>query len=237
MGKPSWSFAGHTALVTGAGRGIGRAVGARLLDAGAAVHGFDREAPGEAPFPITAVDVADARAVARAVAALDPAPDLLVNNAGITRDRTLAKMSGDEWRAVIDVNLSGAFHVLQAVAAGMAQRGYGRIVNVSSINGLRGGFGQANYAASKAGVIGLTKAAARELGRKGIAVNAIAPGLVLTEMTLALTEERRQQAIDSGCLPFAAEPDDVADAALFLLCDAARAITGVVLQVDCGQYL
>jgi len=146
-------------------------------------------------------------------------------------------MSDEEWDAVIAVNLTGAFHVLRAVAAGMVAAGNGRIVNITSINGLRGKFGQINYSAAKAGLIGMTKTAARELGPKGITVNAIAPGMVLTEMALALPEEFRAQAIRETATKELATPEDVANAVLFLLSDGARMITGQVLQVDSGQYI
>jgi acetoacetyl-CoA reductase/3-oxoacyl-[acyl-carrier protein] reductase len=231
-------FDGRTALVTGGARGIGRGIAERLARLGAEVHVVDRE-PGPPADGIRfhAVDITDGRAVTEAVAALPTPPLLLVNNAGITRDRSLLKMSDDEWDSVLDVNLTGAFHVLRAVAPGMVAAGYGRVVNVVSINGMRGKFGQANYSASKAGLIGLTKTAARELGPKGVTVNAVAPGMVLTEMTLALADEFRQRAMDESLLKKLPEVEDVAAAVLFLLSDAARMITGEVIRVDAGQYI
>lgn len=230
---------GRLAVVTGGVRGIGRAVAEALVAAGAEVHVFDREpAPeGATGFVSHPVDVVDGDSVARALAALPRAATLLVNNAGITRDRSLAKMSDAEWRDVIAVNLTGAFNMMRAAIPGMAAEGHGRIVTITSINGLRGKFGQANYSASKAGLIGLTKTAARELGPKGITVNAVAPGMVLTEMTLALPEMFRDRALAEAALPALAEPGDIAAAVLFLLSDAARRITGQVLQVDSGQYI
>ena len=229
---------GRTALVTGGARGIGRGIAERLARLGAEVHVLDREAgpPGEG-LSFHAVDITDGKAVSAAVGALPAPPLLAVNNAGITRDKSLVKMTDEEWDAVIDVNLKGAFHVLRAVAPGMIAAGYGRIVNVVSINGLRGKFGQANYAASKAGLVGLTKTAARELGPKGVTVNAVAPGMVLTEMTLALAPEFRQKALDESVLKKLPEVEDVAAAVLFLLSDAARMITGEVIRVDSGQYI
>jgi 3-oxoacyl-[acyl-carrier protein] reductase len=231
-------FDGRTALVTGGARGIGRGIAERLARLGAEVHVVDRE-PGPPADGIRfhAVDITDGKAVTGAVAALPTSPLLLVNNAGITRDKSLVKMSDEEWESVIDVNLGGAFHVLRAVAPGMVAAGYGRIVNIVSINGLRGKFGQANYSASKAGLIGLTKTAARELGPKGVTVNAVAPGMVLTEMTLALAEEHRRRALDETVLKRLPEVEDVAAAVLFLLSDAARMITGEVIRVDAGQYI
>jgi acetoacetyl-CoA reductase/3-oxoacyl-[acyl-carrier protein] reductase len=234
-----WNFSGRCALVTGGGRGIGAAIAQGLAAAGARVHVFDRAMSGGASPGIASheVDVVDATSVARGVAALPEPPLLLINNAGITRDRTLTKMSDDEWGAVLDVNLTGAFHMIRAAAPGMIAAGYGRIVNLTSINGLRGKFGQSNYAASKAGLIGLTKSAARELGPKGITVNAVAPGMVLTEMALAAPAEVRERAEAETVLGKLAEPADIADAVLFLLSDHARMITGEVLRVDAGQYL
>lgn len=232
-------FSGKTAIVTGGLRGIGRAIADGLAAGGAAVHVFDRS-PGSAEavgFALHDVDVADSKSVDAAVASLPRPPQLLVNNAGITRDKSIVRMTDDDWRAVIDVNLTGCFNLLRAVAAPMRDAGYGRIVNITSINGLRGKFGQANYTAAKGGLIALTKTAAREFGPKGITVNAVAPGMVLTEMTLALAQEFRDKALAEAQLPYLPSTDDLRDAVLFLLSDSARTITGQVLQVDSGQYL
>jgi 3-oxoacyl-[acyl-carrier protein] reductase len=231
-------FDGRTALVTGGARGIGRGIAERLARLGAEVHVLDREAgpPGDG-IRFHAVDIRDGEAVTGAVGALPAPPLLVVNNAGITRDKSLLKMSDADWDSVIGVNLTGAFHVIRAVAPGMVDAGYGRIVNVVSINGLRGKFGQANYAASKAGLVGLTKTAARELGPKGVTVNAVAPGMVLTEMTLALAPEFRQKALDESVLKRLPAVEDIAAAVLFLLSDGARMITGEVIRVDAGQYI
>lgn len=239
MAEEIGEFAQRGAIVTGGARGLGRAIAEALAANGARVHVFDRNQP-DAAIPgvqVHGVDITDAAAIAAALQALDPQPVLLVNNAGITRDRTIAKMSDDEWQSVITVNLTGAFNMIRAVVPGMVEAGFGRIVNITSINGLRGKFGQANYTASKAGLIGLTKTAALELGPKGITVNAIAPGMVLTEMALALPEEFRQQATAESALGQLAEPRDIANAVKFLLSDGARMITGQVLQVDAGQYI
>jgi acetoacetyl-CoA reductase/3-oxoacyl-[acyl-carrier protein] reductase len=237
-GSGSADLVGNVAIVTGGARGIGRGIAERLARLGAEVHVLDREAgPPADGLRFHAVDITDGAAVTAAVAALPSPPLLLVNNAGITRDRSLVKMSDEEWDAVLDVNLGGAFRVLRAAAPGMIAAGYGRIVNIASINGLRGKFGQGNYAASKAGLIGLTKTAARELGPKGITVNAVAPGMVLTEMTLALEPGFRQRALDETVLKRLPEVEDVAAAVLFLLSDAARMITGEVIRVDAGQYI
>jgi 3-oxoacyl-[acyl-carrier protein] reductase len=155
----------------------------------------------------------------------------------VARDRVSWKMTEQEWDLVIDVNLKGCFAFCRAVAPVFRAQKRGRIVNIASINGLRGTFGQANYAASKAGLIGLTKTAARELGPKGITVNAVAPGMVLTEMARALAQEHRARALEETVLKVLPEVDDVAAAVLFLLSDEARMITGEVLKVDAGQYI
>jgi 3-oxoacyl-[acyl-carrier protein] reductase len=236
--RPRFAFSGHRAIVTGGCRGIGRAIADALHGAEAEVHVFDVSQP-ESGFPhrFTSVDITDAAAVENAIAALPSAATLLVNNAGITRDRSLAKMSDAEWSAVIATNLTGAFNMIRAVAPRMAARGFGRIVNITSINGMRGKFGQANYAAAKAGLIGLTKTAAREFGKKGVNVNAVAPGMVMTEMVRSLPREIIAKASDEAALRDLAEPSDISDAVLFLLSDGARAITGEVLRVDAGQYI
>jgi len=234
-----WNFEGRTALVTGGLRGLGRAIADTLVTGGAEVHVFDvGETPaGDTGFTSHHVDISDADAATAAVQALPRPPLLLVNNAGITRDRTIAKMSDAEWQAVISVNLTGTFNMLRAVTLGMTGAGFGRVVNITSINGIRGKFGQANYSAAKAGMIGLTKAAARELGPRGITVNAVAPGMVLTEMAMELPAAFRDQAVEESVLKQLAEPVDIANAVAFLLSDAARMITGQVLQVDSGQYI
>lgn len=232
------SLAGRTAVVTGGGRGIGRTISEVLVERGAGVISLDLE-PGD-PMPGVEprrANVADSASVAEALAALPPEATLLVNNAGITRDKSLGKMTDDDWQAVVDVNLTGAFHVLRAMAPHLRAAGHGRVVNITSINGLRGKFGQANYSAAKAGLIGLTKAAAKELGPKGITVNAVAPGMVLTEMTLALPAEFRDKAAAEAALPHLPTPRDVAETVAFLLSDAARSITGEVIRVDSGQYI
>jgi acetoacetyl-CoA reductase/3-oxoacyl-[acyl-carrier protein] reductase len=230
---------GRHALVTGGARGLGHAMAASLVAAGASVSVLDTVVPESVQRGVVAysTDIRDFDAVVKTVADLPSPPQLLVNNAGITRDRTIAKMSMEEWHSVLNVNLTGAFNLIRACAPGMADSGFGRIVNISSINGLRGKFGQANYSASKAGLIGLTKTAAREFGRKGVTVNAVAPGMVLTDMVLSVPADIRNQALDESALGHLAEPEDIANAVLFLLSDAARMITGQVLQVDAGQNM
>jgi len=235
-----FDFTGLRAIVTGASRGIGRTVADMLAAAGAQVDAFDLGDPeGEGTFQhrFVRVDIADAEAVGAAIRQLPSPPNLLVNNAGITRDRSLMKMSDTDWAAVLNVNLTGAFNMIRAVAPIMVANGYGRIVNMTSINGIRGKFGQANYTASKAGLIGLTKTAAREFGKKGVTVNAVAPGMVMTDMARTLPPEIIARAQSEAALPELARPDDIANAVLFLLSDAAQAITGEVLRVDAGQYI
>ncbi|MEE8334250.1 MAG: SDR family oxidoreductase [Alphaproteobacteria bacterium] len=229
----------YPALVTGGARGLGRAIAEALVANGADVHVIDAVTPEQPDAKIdwNITDIRDAAAVAGSIAALPRPPLLLVNNAGITRDRTIARMTDAEWGDVLDVNLTGAFNLIRACAPGMTEAGFGRIVNITSINGLRGKFGQANYSAAKAGLIGLTKTAAREFGRKGITVNAVAPGMVLTDMARALPGELLDQAVAESATGALVEPTDIADAVLFLLSGAARRITGQVLQVDSGQYI
>jgi acetoacetyl-CoA reductase/3-oxoacyl-[acyl-carrier protein] reductase len=231
----------RVAIVTGAAHGIGLAIALALVERGATVHAFDIAsiAKDECPKGLHShqVDIRLAAHVQEIVSALPSPPTLLVNNAGIARDRTIAKMTDDEWNDVLAVNLTGAFNCLRAVTPSMSGVGYGRVVNVTSINGLRGKFGQANYAASKAGLIGLTKTAARELGSKGITVNAVAPGMVMTDMALALPPEILDSATGetvTGRLPTV---EDVVHGVMFLLSEAAGAITGQVLQIDSGQYI
>ena len=229
---------GRIAVVTGGARGIGLAITRALIAHGVRVHVFDvASGAGDdaAAYMFHRVDITDSAAVAEAVSKLPPDVSLLVNNAGITRDRSAVNMSDDEWSSVLSVNLTGAFHMI--LAPSMRKAGYGRIVNITSINGIRGKFGQANYSASKAGLIGLTKTLARELGPKGVTVNAVAPGMVMTDMALALPAEIVDKAKAESVMPTLATPEDVANAVLFLLSDAASRITGEVIRVDAGQYL
>lgn len=234
------NLSGRGAVVTGGSRGIGLAIVRLLLDRGAEVHVFDRDSFAgleDTDATFHSVDVADSKSVAAAVDALPENVTLLVNNAGITRDRSLQKMSDDEWRSVIDVNLTGVFNTIRALTPRMREAGTGRIVNITSINGIRGKFGQANYTAAKAGMIGLTKTAARELGPKGVTVNAIAPGMVMTDMAKQLPKEVLDRALGETLLNELAQPEDIANAVLFLLSDEARMITGEVIRVDAGQYI
>lgn len=243
---------GRVALVTGAAGGIGASVCATLAAEGCDVALVDRGADERLAAAADAVrsagrraasleaDVTDLAAAERAVAVAISALgrlDILVCAAGITRDAVSWKMDEAQWDDVIAVNLKGCFSFARAAAPPMRQRGWGRMVMIASINGMRGKVGQANYAASKAGLIGLTKTLAKELGRNGITVNAVAPGLVSTAMTRALPAEALEAALRETVGGRAAEPEDVADAVAFLCSERARHITGDVLRVDGGQYI
>jgi 3-oxoacyl-[acyl-carrier protein] reductase len=234
------SLEGKTALVTGASRGIGRAIALELARAGASVVLGYRAAAEEAE---SVAREAGARAIQADVS--DPAGarrrgeeagdvDVLVNNAGLTRDGLIARMSDDDWRAVVDTNLGGAFYTCRAAARGMMRRRGGAIVNISSVVGVHGNPGQTNYAASKAGIIGLTKALARELGSRGVRANVIAPGYVETRLTEVLPEELRQTMLANTPLGVFGKPEHVAGAVRFLASDEASFITGEVLLVDGG---
>lgn len=235
------SLKGKVALVTGGAGGIGTAVIWRLLESGARVACLDRpgspEVEGTTPLPC---DLRDPRAVEAAFTSLDAAfgrLDAVVHAAGITRDGVLWKLSDDNWSEVMRVNLDSGFHVLREAAPRLRRAGGGSVVLISSINGERGKFGQANYAASKAGLNALARTAARELGGFGIRVNAVAPGFVRTPMTEALPEELRERAVAETVLGRTGEPDDVARAVLFLVSDLARHVTGQVVRVDGGQLI
>jgi 3-oxoacyl-[acyl-carrier protein] reductase len=230
--------------VTGGSRGIGVAVCRELAAAGArvavnyrasaeAAEGLAREIGGIA----VGGDVADAEQAQAVVAAAEEGLgeiDILVNNAGITRDTLLARMSEDDWRAVLSTNLDGAFHTCKAVSRKMLKRRAGVIVNMTSFVGLHGNPGQANYAASKAGIIGFTKALAKELGPRGVRVNAVAPGYIDTELTQGLPEELRELLLANTPLGRLGEPRDVATAVRFLCSDEASFVTGEIMLVDGG---
>lgn len=233
---------GSVAWVTGGAAGIGRAIVETLAAAGARVVSLDvAEAAGRGDggrILARALDVRDAGAVERTageLAAEGLEPDILVNDAGITRDGVVWKLSDEDWAAVLDVNLNGAFRMTRAAAPAMRRRGSGAIVNVASINGLRGKFGQANYAASKGGLIAFTRAVAKELAREKVRVNAVAPGFVETRMTRELPEKVLDQARAEAILGRLGRPEDIAHAVLFLVSPLASHITGHVLVVDGGQ--
>jgi 3-oxoacyl-[acyl-carrier protein] reductase len=240
---------GRVALVTGGSRGIGAAISSELAAAGAVVAvNYARDAGSAAAVCETIsasggqahavqgdISTADGAAELAAKVEADVGPvDILVNNAGITRDDLIMRLSEDDWREVIDTNLGGAFFTCRALSRPMLKRRAGVIVNITSIVGVRGNAGQTNYAASKAGLIGLTKSLAKELGGRGIRVNAIAPGYIATELTDALPEAAREAILANTPLGRLGEPVDVARAVRFLCSDAAGFITGDVLAVDGG---
>ncbi len=234
------SLEGKTALVTGASKGIGRAIASELAEAGARVvlgyrSGRDEAEELAAALGARAVQ-ADVSSAEDAKRLVDEAGDLdvLVNNAGLTRDGVLARMSDDDWRTVIDTNLSSVFYTCRAVTRSMMRKRAGAIVNVSSIVGVHGNWGQTNYAASKAGIIGFTKSLARELGSRGVRANVVAPGYVRTQLTDVLPEDAKQAMLANTPLGRLGDPADVAGAVRFLCSDEASFITGEVLLVDGG---
>jgi 3-oxoacyl-[acyl-carrier protein] reductase len=226
--------------VTGGSRGIGRAIALELAGAGAHVtlsyrSGQDEaeEVARETGAKAVQADVADADDAKRLVEEAGEL-DILVNNAGVTRDGLLARMSDEDWREVIETNLSGVFHTCRAVARGMMKRRAGSIVNVSSIVGLHGNPGQTNYSASKAGIIGFTKALARELGNRGVRANVVAPGYIDTRLTQVIADDMKELMLANTPLGRFGRPEDVAGAVRFLCSDEAAFITGEVLLVDGG---
>lgn len=240
---------GKIAIITGARRGIGRAIALAFAREGADCVLIARSAPDELKTEIEAlgrralalaVDVSDADAVEAAVKGAVKefgTVDILVNNAGINEDGLLIRMKTEQWQRVLDVNLSGAFYCTKAVARPMLKAEGGRIINISSVIGQMGNAGQANYAASKAGLFGFTKSVAKELGSRGICVNAIAPGFITTDMTAELSEESKEALLAQIPLGNLGEPEDVAQLALFLAGPGARYITGQTFNVDGGLVM
>lgn len=242
----SIDLTGRVAFVTGSTRGIGRAIAALLHAAGASVAVVGRSAEQAARVASEigpraqgfACDVTDTPAIRAALVSAETALgpiDILVNNAGVTRDNLLIRLSEAEWDEVLDANLRAAFVTTQAVLKGMMKRRSGRIINITSVVGITGNKGQANYAASKAGLIGFTKSVAKEYAGRGILANCIAPGFIDTDMTAALPDAARTALLESIPLGRLGAPDDVAGAVLYLASDLGRYITGQVLVVDGGM--
>ncbi len=242
---------GKVAIVTGGARGIGKAAVTKFASEGAAVAIWDvNEELGNATVAeliaagnnavFVKVDVTDlnstTEAAEKTINALGGI-DILINNAGITRDASLAKMTPDQWKQVIDVNLTGVFNCTKAVMNHMIEKGAGKIINTSSVVGLYGNFGQTNYVATKSGVIGMTKVWARELGRKGICVNAVAPGFIATEMVGTIPEKVISMLVEKTPLGRLGAPEDIANAYLFLASNDSNFVNGTVLSVDGGLVM
>jgi len=241
-------LSGKTALVTGSTRGIGRAIAETLAGAGARVAVVGRDAvraeevaatlgSGAAGFACDVSDIASVNTLVESVEKAFGTIDILVNNAGLTRDNILFRLKDDDWDAVLDANLRGAFVAIRAVARGMMKRRWGRIINIASVVGLTGNKGQSNYAASKAGLIGLTKSVAKELASRNILINAVAPGFIETDMTAAMTSEARAAMAGQIPLERLGSPTDIAAMVAFLASEHASYITGQVLVVDGGLVM
>ncbi len=244
-------LSGKTAIVTGASRGIGAAIAHSLCETGANVVLCSRSAESVAQIAdtlqdkgytafSTAADISrkeDVESLIEKTIEQFSGVDILVNNAGITRDMLLMRLKDEDWDAVLQTNLTGTMYCTRAVLRPMIRQKGGRIINISSVIGLMGNAGQANYAAAKAGIIGLTKATAKEVGARGITVNAIAPGFITTDMTAQIPEKNQEQLLELIPLREFGHPEDVADAVCFLASDAARYITGQTLQVDGGMVM
>jgi 3-oxoacyl-[acyl-carrier protein] reductase len=243
------SLDGRVALVTGGSRGIGLAIARELASAGARVAVVARDgaraqaAAGELPgegHRGYACDVADSAACTELVKTVEGemgSLDVLVNNAGVTRDNVLMRIKDEDWDAVLDTNLRGAFNLMRAASRGMMKRRAGRVINITSVVGITGNAGQANYAASKAGLIGMTKSVAKELAGRGVLVNAVAPGYIETDMTSDLPEAARGALMGGIALGRLGRPEDIAPAVRFLAGPGAAYITGQVLVVDGGMVM
>ncbi len=232
------------AIITGGASGIGKATAALFAKEGAQLVIWDvKEEKGRVVaqelggtfYQVDTTDLTAVETAANAVIADFGKIDILINNAGIVRDATLAKMTAEQWQQVIDVNLTGVFNCTKAVQGYMVERGYGRIINAASVVGIYGNFGQTNYVATKAGIIGMTKVWARELGRKGITVNAVAPGFIATEMVNSIPDKLLKMMEEKTPLGRMGTPEEVANAYLFLASDEASFINGATLSVDGGM--
>ncbi|MEJ2692056.1 MAG: 3-oxoacyl-ACP reductase FabG [Candidatus Thiodiazotropha sp.] len=245
------SLENQIALVTGASRGIGAAIADKLARAGAAVIGTatsekGAEAIGDriraagqkgTGMVLNVAEQNSIDALMKAVSTEFGNPRILVNNAGITRDNLLMRMKEEEWDEIIDTNLTSIFRLSKAVLRGMMKARQGRVINISSVVGAMGNAGQTNYAAAKAGIGGFTRSMAREVGSRGITVNAVAPGFIETDMTRELPEDQRKQLVENIPLQHLGQPEDVANAVLFLAGDSGRYITGETLHVNGGMYM
>ena len=240
---------GQVALVTGATRGIGRAIAAKLAEAGATVIGTATTAEGAAAISEALagnggrgiiLDVTDGAAVDRALTDIEAqhgTPGILVNNAGITRDNLLLRMKEEEWDAVMATNVKPAYRLAKAVLRGMMKSRYGRIIQIGSVVGTSGNPGQANYAASKAALIGFTKSLAQEVGSRNITVNCVAPGFIDTDMTRSLPDAQRERLLERIPLGRLGQPEEIAYAVVFLASREAGYITGATLHINGGMYM
>jgi 3-oxoacyl-[acyl-carrier protein] reductase len=244
-------MSGKVAVVTGGARGIGASCVLAFVKAGYRVavcdidaatgeefvHGLGVGSEDARFYTLNVMDIEQVDAVLKQIVAEFGSVDVLVNNAGITRDGLVMRMKTDQWQQVLDVNLNGSFYCARSIVPQMMKQRWGRIINIASVVGQMGNAGQANYCASKAGVIGLTKSLARELASRGITVNAVAPGFIETDMTAKLGEKAREELLRNVPVPRLGQPEDVAQAVLFLAGDGASYITGNVLNVNGGMYM
>ena len=245
------TYTNKTALVSGAGRGIGRAIALELAAAGCKILCTSknpsscgkvaeeiRSSGGEAEaYPFDVSNPAECKDACVKMLKDNESVDIIVNNAGITRDKLLMMMSDDDWESVISTNLSSCFYITRNLCRAMMFKRWGRIINLSSVSGLAGNVGQANYAAAKAGIIGFTKSLSRELAPRNITVNAIAPGYISTDMTAVLPESIKKAVLDAVPLKRQGEPQEIASLCAFLASDQASYITGQVLSVNGGMYM